>query len=250
MQGVLLGSGGWIPTSRRETCCALLRAGEHALLIDAGTGVHRLLERPELLAGVDHVDIVLTHFHLDHVVGLAYLPALPLAEPATLWGPGELLVGAPTRSILERLLGSPFFSAPLDAVASVVGEIPASPFEIGPFDLATRVQKLHSEPSLALRVGDAVTYCTDTAPDPGNVAFASGSHVLLHEAWYAEESSHDGNHSAGGDAGRIAREAGVERLVLVHVNPLQDSDEELAESARGEFPDTEVGADLVPIRLL
>ena len=27
MNGMLLGSGGWIPTTRRETCCAFLRKG-------------------------------------------------------------------------------------------------------------------------------------------------------------------------------------------------------------------------------
>jgi ribonuclease BN (tRNA processing enzyme) len=249
MEGVLLGTGGWIPTSRRETCSALVRQGAHVLLIDAGTGVHRLLERPELLAGVGRVDVVLTHFHLDHVVGLAYLPALRLPVPPTLWGPGELLAGVPTRSILERLLGPPLFSAPLSAIVGGVHEVPAGELELDSFTIATRVQELHSEPTLALRIGDAVTYCTDTAPDPRNVAFATGSHVLLHEAWYAQGTSEDGNHSAGGDAGRIAREAGVERLVLIHVNPLQDSDEDLAESAQREFPGAEVGMDLAPIPL-
>src|SRR6185437_13133798 len=55
MKGVLLGTGGWIPTTRRETCCAFFRAGTHVLLIDAGTGVQRLVERPDLLEGVGKV---------------------------------------------------------------------------------------------------------------------------------------------------------------------------------------------------
>jgi glyoxylase-like metal-dependent hydrolase (beta-lactamase superfamily II) len=37
-----------------------------------------------LLADAESVDIVLTHFHLDHVVDLSYLPALPLREPPTI----------------------------------------------------------------------------------------------------------------------------------------------------------------------
>jgi ribonuclease BN (tRNA processing enzyme) len=249
MNGTLLGSGGWIPTSRRETCCALLREGSHALVIDAGTGMQRLVERPELLAGVERADIVLTHFHLDHVVGLSYLPALPLPEPPTIWAAGQLLAGAPTRSLLERLLGAPFFSAPLAEVAASVREIDRDEFDIGPFPIATRVQEFHAEPTLALRIGEVLTYCTDTAPDPGNVGFAAGSRVLLHEAWYAQATSDDGNHSAGGDAGRIAREAGVKRLVLIHVNPLQESDETLAESAQAEFAGAEVGVDLGSIPL-
>jgi ribonuclease BN (tRNA processing enzyme) len=245
MNGVLLGTGGWIPTTRRETCCAFIRAGSQGLLIDAGTGIQRLVEQPELLVGVESVDIVLTHFHLDHIVGLTYLPALSLPELPRVWGPGQLLAGSPTQSILERFLSPPLFSAPLRAVASDVREIPGREgFDVGAFSVATRIQELHAGSTLALRIGDSLTYCTDTAPDPGNVEFASGSRLLLHDAWYAEESSEDRNHSAGGDAGRIAREAGVDRLVLIHINPLLESDEALAASATREFADAHVGVDL------
>jgi ribonuclease BN (tRNA processing enzyme) len=244
MDGILLGSGGWFPTSRRQTCCALIRDGSQALVIDAGSGVHRLVENRELLRGVERLDIVLTHFHLDHVVGLGYLPALELAEPPVIWGAGRWLAGASTESVLERLLGPPFFSAPLAQIASGVREIDTEAFKVGSFAITTRVQERHAEPTLALRIGDALTYCTDTAPDPGNVGFAAGSRVLFHEAWYAQATSDDQNHSAAGDAGRIAREAGVERLVLIHVNPLQDADEPLAESARTEFAGAAVGIDL------
>jgi ribonuclease BN (tRNA processing enzyme) len=250
MDCVLLGSGGWIPTSRRETCCALLRDDSQILVIDAGTGIQRLVEEPDLLAGAESVDIVLTHFHLDHVVGLSYLPALPLTEAPTIWGPGELLTGISTRTIIERLLAPPLFSAPLNTIASTVREVPKGEFEVNSFTLTTRVQERHAEPTLALRIGDSLTYCTDTAADPGNVAFAAGSRVLLHEAWYAQETSDDGNHSAGGDAGRIAREAGVTRLVLIHVHPLQADDDSLAASAAGMFPNVTVGRDLAVIPLI
>jgi len=248
MDGMLLGSGGWIPTRRRETCCALLREGPRALVIDAGTGLQRLVEHPELLDGVKSVDVVLTHFHLDHIVGLGYLPALQLPERTTIWGAGQRLGGVSTGALLERFLGEPFFSAPLAEAASAVHEIEDNA-DIGPFSIRTRVQEFHAVPTLALRIGDMLTYCTDTAPDPGNIGFAAGSQVLLHDAWYAQATSDDGNHSAGGDAGRIAREAGVRRLVLIHINPLQETDEPLAESARHEFPGAEVGFDLASMPL-
>jgi ribonuclease BN (tRNA processing enzyme) len=241
---LLLGSGGWIPTSRRETCCAYLRQGDYALLIDAGTGVQRLIEEPDLLAGVQSLGIILTHFHLDHVAGLSYLPALPLRP--TLWGPGEAVAGAPTTEILGRLFGSPLFAATAYDLADVE-EIPAGDFEIGPFSIATRVQRLHTDPTLALRIAGALTYCTDTAADPGNIEFADGSGLLLHEAWYPRAATDDQTHSAAGEAGRIAREAGADRLVLIHVNPLQRSDEELARPARAEFPNVSVGEDRVAL---
>ena len=60
MELVLLGSAGWIPTGSRETCCALVRQGSEALVIDAGTGLRRLLTDPALLDGVRNVTIVLS----------------------------------------------------------------------------------------------------------------------------------------------------------------------------------------------
>lgn len=245
MDALLLGSGGWIPTSRRETCCAYLRDSGHAMLIDAGTGVQRLVENPELLAGVESLDIVLTHFHLDHVAGLSYLPALPLQ--ATLWGPGEVLAGASTAALVGRMFGSPLFGARLEQITAEIREVPSAAFELGPFALSSRVQRLHTDPTLALRIGDALAYCTDTAADPGNASFAEGAELLLHEAWHAGSSTDDETHSAAGEAGRIARDASVERLVLIHINPLGGSDDEVVAAARVEFPHVSVGEDLVPL---
>jgi hypothetical protein len=37
--------------------------------------------------------------------------------------------------------------------------------------------------------------------------------------------------------------------LIIHVNPLEDSDERLAESARREFPGAEVAVDLASIPL-
>lgn len=248
MEALLLGSGGWIPTGRRETCCLYLREGDRVLLIDAGTGVRRLIEDPGLLAGAAGLDIVLTHFHLDHVVGLSYIPALPLKP--VVWGGGELLAGAPTRDILGRLLGSPLFAATPDDVFAAVREIPAGAFAVGPFSISTRIQRLHTDPTLAVRIGDALTYCTDTAADEDNARFAAGCRVLLHEAWHVSAETADLTHTAAGEAGRIARDAAVGELVLIHVNPQRRQDEELVRFARAEFPDVSVGQDLAPLGLI
>lgn len=215
------------------------------LLLDAGTGVQRLVEDPKLLDGVNRLDIVLTHFHLDHVAGLSYLPALPLRPE--IWGPGQTLYGEPTEAILSRLLGRPLFAASVNELAAGVRDVPADRFEAGAFEIATRAQRLHTDPTLGLRIGDDIAYCTDTAADTGTVEFAAGSRLLFHEAWYAEPETDDATHTAAGEAGRIAHAAGVERLVLIHVSPLGPSDEELLGPARTEFSVTQVGEDLALI---
>ena len=85
----LLGSGGFAPSAVRETACALVRDGPRALLLDAGSGVRRLVTDPWYLEGVTHVDVVLTHFHLDHVCGLPYLCALPSRPRSGPLAPGS-----------------------------------------------------------------------------------------------------------------------------------------------------------------
>ena len=87
----ILGAGGWIPTATHATCSALLRSGDAAVLIDAGTGIERLVADRSLLEGVETLDLVLTHFHLDHVVGLGYMPGLRGAGgcPPRIWGPAR-----------------------------------------------------------------------------------------------------------------------------------------------------------------
>jgi ribonuclease BN (tRNA processing enzyme) len=244
---VLLGSGGWIPTSSRATCSALARDGEHALAIDAGTGIARLIEEPGLLRGIRRMDIVLTHFHLDHVVGLSYLPALTLAERPRLHGPGAFLFDTPTEEILARLVDPPLFAADLDAILADVDEIAGQDLTIGPFELRIRVQERHNGPTLALRLDDELTYCTDTAFDEGNGHFARGSRVLAHEAWYTEDAPREvDTHSSARQAAQVAGEAGVDRLALIHIRP--GSDEGLlAEEARSVFAATVVGRDLLTL---
>ena len=214
------------------------------MLIDAGTGISHLISTPALLEGVSTIDIVLTHFHLDHVVGLAYLPALQFPDSPRVYGPGEWLYPTATAEILGRLIGPPLF-VELAAITSGVGEIGADGLSLGPFDIRTRVQERHSDPTLALRIGDELTYCTDTAYDEENASFARGSRILAHEAWWTRDAPRDESaHSAAGEAARVAVDAGVERLAMIHVRPGAD-ESRLVDEARPVFDESVVGTDLL-----
>jgi ribonuclease BN (tRNA processing enzyme) len=243
---VVLGSGGWISTSERATCSALVRRRDAALLIDAGTGVGRLVERPDLLEGIGRLDLILTHFHLDHVVGLSYLPALPLRP--RLHAPGQWLYGASSEEILTRLLGPPLFALGLDGLVEGVSEIGSDgELALPAFDLVSRPQHQHNHPTLALRVGDLLTYCTDTAYDSGNIEFAARSRFLFHEAWYTEDAPRDvKTHSSAKQAALIASEAGVERMAMIHIRPGAE-EERLLTEARSVFQESDLSADLVAV---
>jgi ribonuclease BN (tRNA processing enzyme) len=218
----ILGGGGWIPTGAYATCTALLRQGPAAVLIDAGTGIARLVADPSPLDGVEQLDLVLTHFHLDHVTGLAYLPGLSGVDgiPPRIHGPAQVLFGSSTEQALRTLIGPPYFDADFGLIASEVDELAEGEQEVGPFALRTRVQPGHSTPTLALRFGDALAYVTDTAYDAENVGFASGARLLVHEAWYAEGTAEASDiHASGREAATVARDAGVEELLLIHLHP-------------------------------
>jgi ribonuclease BN (tRNA processing enzyme) len=217
-----------------------VREGDHVLLLDAGTGMRRLVTDPELLDGVRRVSLVLTHFHLDHTAGLLAAPALAEAETREVWAPGRLH-DSTAEELIHRLLDPPFLGDVrqlLTAMHELDGDV-----EIGPFRVETRVQPLHAGPTVGLKVNGVLAYCTDTAADDGTVDFARGAQVLLHEAFWAADETDDRTHTAAGEAGRIAAAAEVERLVLMHVNPGLADDAELLRHARPHFVATEVGRD-------
>jgi ribonuclease BN (tRNA processing enzyme) len=229
-----------MPTPARATSCLLVRDAEQALLLDAGTGVANLCRQPDLLDGVGRIDVVLSHFHLDHVAGLTYLPAVAADVELTIWAPGHLLLGATSREVLETVVGAPFLSVSLTEFAQVA-EIVDGTQQVSRWTVEARVQPRHPGGSVGYRLGDLLAYCTDTAPDPDCASFVQGAALLVHEAWTASSPTHE--HSSAASAAETAAEAAVERLVLSHVHPLNDNPDGLLAAARPIFASTEVGHD-------
>ncbi len=94
----------------RQTTCVCLRTPSTLYVLDAGSGLARLA-RPEfawLLEGDFEVAVLLTHLHLDHVVGVTYLPALFPGRRLTLFVPDVRRAGDGP-AWLQRLVRPPFF---------------------------------------------------------------------------------------------------------------------------------------------
>jgi ribonuclease BN (tRNA processing enzyme) len=244
MQLTILGSGGWIPARGRETCAALLAGDGQALLLDAGTGIRHLVEHPELLDDCSRLDIVLSHFHLDHTCGLSYLPAIEPPLETCIWGPGSWLYAETTAEILARV-----FTPPQSAVALAelgeVRDVDPGGQHIGPFTLRFRSQLRHPDPTIGIGIDNGYCYCTDTGYDPGSAAFASEAAVLLHDAWSTDaEPAETHRHATAREAARVAAEAAVSRLILIHLNPRFVDCTPLLDEARRVFPATELAEDL------
>jgi len=87
-----LGTGGAVPSARRNTASVLVARGGERLLFDCGEGTQRQMQRSLGLVQVD--SIFFTHFHADHFLGLpGLLKTYDLTErerPLTIYGPRGL----------------------------------------------------------------------------------------------------------------------------------------------------------------
>jgi ribonuclease BN (tRNA processing enzyme) len=252
MKLVVLGSGGWIPTTARMTTSVLLRDGDSVAVFDAGSGLGRLLEPRfrRLLPESGPIHIWLSHLHLDHTVGLSFLPAL--WSNRTVVHVAQQVIDEFGDDVLERLVGPPFYP---HLLRSLPQHVTVEPAQAGVQDwdgvpVLVRAQT-HPGGSIGFRVGDSFAFVTDTVHDPETVEFVQGVRLLMHEAWVWEQTGTDETraslrgHTSAEDAARIALAASVGQLVLTHLSPLVASTDvdEMLSRARAIFPETYLSED-------
>ena len=107
MNITFLGTNGWFDTPCGSTLCTLVETEQAYLILDAGSGFTKLDRH---LTTPKPVYLFLSHFHLDHLIGLHTLPKFNLPQGLKIFGqPG-------TRAALNTLLAPPW-TAPLDHCA-------------------------------------------------------------------------------------------------------------------------------------
>src|SRR5215210_2827008 len=137
---LFLGTAGSVPTARRALPATLVRRGGDRLLFDCGEGTQRQLLRSVGLIELE--EILLTHFHADHVLGLpGLLKTYGLRgrdEPLTVYGPQglERLFRA-----LEPVIGRLPFEVRLVELAPNA-ELVRDGYRIGAFEVSHGVRSL------------------------------------------------------------------------------------------------------------
>lgn len=212
---IILGTAAAVPDERHDNTHMLLLGEERRVLVDcASNPVIRLRQigiEPKSIT-----DIVMTHFHPDHVSGVPLLIMnmwlMQRQRQLNLYGLGH------TVRLMEQLLQA-FDWEEWQEFPVEIKRLPqknltlvmeSSDFRI----LCTPVK--HFVPTIGLRIefprsGKVIAYTSDTAPTANVVWLAQGADILLHEA-----SGASAGHSSAAQAGEMAQQAKVKDLCLIH----------------------------------
>jgi ribonuclease Z len=240
MQLILLGTSGYHPSATRHTACLLLP--ELGVMLDAGTAMFRAAARLQTA----ELDIFLSHVHLDHCIGLTYLLSTAYLHPLN-----QVRVHATAENLAaveEHLFAPALFpkKPPMELLPLAAVEPLPGGGQLTHFPLE------HQGGSRGFRLqwpGHSLAYVTDTTatPEPDYLEHIRGVDLLVHECYFSDahaEFARPTGHSFTTAVAQVARQAGVGRLVLVHINPLVNAADPIGlDVAQAIFPATMLGCD-------
>jgi len=185
--------------------------------------------------------IIFTHFHHDHYMSLPALLYFMLSGKAQnykLIGPAEQLDQILTLS-MEFLQKTYYFEK--SAVPELIPMRPGQSYETEAFKIEA-CRALHPVPALCYKYQDKAndkffSFTGDTAFYEPIIEHVRDSSLLFHEASLgpvaADPNNNDYLHAGSIDAARIAKRAGVQKLLLMH-GPLAKATESVA-AAKSHF---------------
>ncbi|MBI4371377.1 MAG: response regulator [Elusimicrobia bacterium] len=227
-----------------STPCVSVETPQHLFIFDAGSGL-RALGR-ELVREGRRKDLwlFLTHFHRDHVEGLAGFacaqdPSYTLRVSA---------LSEPTKP-LDEAVEELFAPGPPPAATIELYELLEQTYEIAPGVRLGAFYANHPGATLGFHLqteGRRIVYCPDSELygesatalqdyDERLGALCRGADLLFHDGRWTEEdyaSNRNGGHSSALSAVDFAGRFGVKRLVLVHQDA-RYSDADLDRLAEG-----------------
>lgn len=224
-----------------NTVCVEVRvAGDHVLVLDGGSGIRRL--GASLPAQTKRVDVLLSHLHMDHIVGLGFFDALYRdGLDVHIWGPASTTLDLGAR--LSRYLSPPLFPVRMRDLDCrlTLHDVPLGTFDLGDFVVSSALVS-HPGPTVGYRIEHehgVVTYLTDHEPAlgvvefPGSAEWTSGfdlahrADVLIHDAQFDDDEyrvRQGWGHSAISHAVAFAELAEVGHLVTFHHDPAHDDE--------------------------
>jgi ribonuclease Z len=218
-----LGTTGYHPSPTRHTACYYLP--ELSLLLDAGTGLFRLTELL-MQDPKTELDIVLSHAHLDHVIGLTFLldvMALTPLKHVRVYGQPDKLA-----AVKDHLFHPLLFPVPCNC------ELIPLPGQSGTVELAGCQLEYfplnHPGGSIGMILsahGKRLAYVTDTTPqsDEKMIGRLTDLDLLLHECYFGDEHQEFSlrtGHSWLGAVQSIVKKTKPKQALLIHINPMAE----------------------------
>jgi phosphoribosyl 1,2-cyclic phosphodiesterase len=249
-----LGYGG------NTTCMEILGQYGERIIIDAGTGIRELGRKLDAETTSEDVNLFLTHFHWDHIQGIPFFA--PLLKPGIRVMFHSFPASEEIRARLERQMSSPYFTLDFNAVGAEREFIQTeNAWTLGSLSV-TSFPLHHPQGACGYRIqcGEAAVVVASDF-EHGNRELdrvlrenAEGADVLVYDAQYtpAEYATRCGwGHSTYSEAVKVARDAGVKKLVLFHHDPTHN-DATVADIVKESgrlFPNTIAAQEQLVIRV-
>lgn len=225
------GSAGTHPGPGRGCSGYLLRDEGLCLALDIGNGS---LPNLQQRCDVAHLDaVLLSHLHPDHFADIYGLYYALRFHPD---GEREIDIHAPAgaEDHIARLLrddSKPAFGTVCRFHEAAAGDT----LDIGPARIEL-FRSAHPIECLASRItigGRVVAYTGDSGPTDDLLPCARDADLLIADATWLERDRPlpEGIHMTGREAGQLAADAGVRRLLLSHILPTNDPAATAAEAA-------------------
>ena len=178
-----------------HTCCVEVRLGSRLFMIDAGSGFEAagvaFAKAGECPA---RVDLLLSHLHHDHIMGLPFFPPMLAARQAITTYCGNL-GGQSAAAALDKAFAPPLFPITLDQFPGQYEHVGFKAGETLVFDDGISVATCplrHPGGATGYRfdhAGHSVCYISDiehedTGPDPRVVDFCRDADLVIYDAMF------------------------------------------------------------------
>lgn len=217
------------------TSCYKVEADNEEIYLDAGSGIVGSIP-----ARTSRITILLTHMHLDHVIGLPFFIALTEKDrPIDIYA--HKRAGLLPKEAIDRLISNPFWPCKIeDYPAQVSFNLLPEKFFIGAVEVDT-LEGSHPGGSTIYKLtyqGKSLVYATDFEHNPkackALVNFAKGCDLLLYDAQYTQKeypACKGYGHSTPEEGVKIAEETKAKKTLFIHHAPWR-TDKDFAQMER------------------